>query len=60
MSKTKNTCQTIKLNDNRKEDVRERGNTDEVKMGKGEVRRTRHQLTMLSSGEAQDRERHGR
>lgn len=25
-----------------------------------EVRRTRHQLTMLSSGEAHDRERHGR
>lgn len=32
MPKTKNTCQTIKLNDNRKEDVRERGS---MKMGKG-------------------------
>lgn len=35
MSKTKTTCQTIKLNDNMREDVCDKGNMDEVKMGKG-------------------------
>lgn len=32
MSKTKTTCQTIKLNDSMREDVCDSGNMDEVKM----------------------------